>query len=345
LFTTLFLFHEKKSEHLAMMSRIEGAFADVVDQAAPSDLFDEFWSALVTMRAKREFRNDRFDEAERLQRHLVDIWRKRVAAREGKPLSNREVWGMHEGLGIALTELARTRCAKGERGGIDDLLESYECLIRLPQKGAAAVTAICLSEVYLHPPPFYSPDDAERWAKAALNLAASDRMMRGQAHLRLAQIAFEQGEVVWERVGRPREFHPEVEEILQRALRHCTDAFEALPKDDYSKLLQVLTVSAHLHVNLQDFNAAFRDYNEAIRLAEHLGRPLAASTARAFAARMMRLLGRKEDALSYIDSAISTARAAPDASPEYVERLQRFRKAVEGQSDTGATEGADDVSE
>jgi tetratricopeptide (TPR) repeat protein len=281
----------RRAEWARLVDEIVPDFVDA-DTGGPLPGREDQWSLVTEYRVRLAEEARQWEEAERLQRTCVEWDRPRMRPEHSNSVRTLAA-SLHE-LGEIQREMGSAQCVKAYR-------ESFDLAMSISDRSGAAAGALNLGNAYKDLRKIRNLDEAERWYRKSLELAADeDSMTRAGGLGQLAAVAYERFKEARDR-KRPA---PEILGYLNEALRRYHEALEMTPPDAIAQLAVFRNQLGNIYLNAGQIDRALHHWRESIRLDEAQGNLYGAAQTRFNVAVALARAGRFADARQYAEAAL-----------------------------------------
>jgi tetratricopeptide (TPR) repeat protein len=303
---------------------VEEIVPDFVGPAAdgPLPARGDYWSLVTQYRVRLAREAREWEKAQRLQRVCVKWDRERASAALAilsEKLDDSQRNAIRT-LAAAVHELGEIQRELGQPTCVESYRESYELLLRIGDRPAAATAAYHLGTAYRHLAEIRDLAKAENWYERGLGLHSG-----GDAHGR-AKCLGELGGVAYARFGDAREAGKPAAELakhLQRALHLCSQALKLTPAGAIADLARAHSHLGIIYANAGDLDQALAHYRQSIRYDESAGDLYGAAQTQLSVARALAQRGRFPDAKEYALAALRNFQTYGEgAKDEVLETLE-----------------------
>ncbi len=317
----------RQVEWRRLVKEIVPEFIDPETEGPLPDRSDE-WSFVNGYRVRLAREARRWNEAERLQQAHVDWERQRSAPILGLPrasLDSSQRNTVHH-LAVSLLLMGVLRRKADREGFVEAFKESLHLEESIGNRTGAAVCALNLAHAYKDRATPRGLRQAERWYRRSLELRDErDRMGRSACLSGLGGVAFARFR---ESCGRKCSN----EETLRRqreAESFYLQALEQTPADAVVDLGVTHGQLANIYSTLGETGNSMEHYRDAIRCLEKQGNEYDASQIRFNIAFFLDIIGRSQDALEYVRTALAGFERYGDSAADMIQKSRQLIETIQ----------------
>jgi tetratricopeptide (TPR) repeat protein len=331
----------RMSEWVALVEEILPCFIDPTT-GNPLPGLEEYWDTITGLRARTAMATRSFDEAERLQRLLIEHERKGAAVALARP---RDKLGAVErsnirGLADRLNQLGNVLLARRNPECLAVFQEDYDLSTRLNDPALAATSAFNLGHGFLLFGHQRDLKQAEAWYRRSFGLRRPhDWLGRAKCLNQLGMVAlelFRDGKGA----GKPNE---ELLKLLNQAASYHNQALSILPRRPIPDVAIAHGQLGNIFIEAGDVTSALRHWQNAIRAFEWAQDFHAAGETRRNIALGLARSGRFDDALVYARAALESYRTYGEHAAEEGNEVCELIASIKREAKLAAAPSADGV--
>jgi tetratricopeptide (TPR) repeat protein len=331
-------YHTSRNAEWAQL--VEELVPDLVDPATDGPLpgREKEWSHFTSYRVDVTRTARHWPEAERLQRFVVEWWRKQAAVALNLPLKalDADQRDRIRSLAVGAHDLGQIQREQSDPACITSYEEAIDLFRRIGCRTDEAGVAYNLAHSYKDLPSLRNLDEAERWYQRSLDMCDEDqRDLRAKCLGGLGNVALEHFQEA-EAARRPKE---ELERFLNQALSRHLEAFKLLPDDTVRGLALTHQGFGTIYGAAGDIPRARKHYGEAIRYLEQIDDLHEAARTRRNLATDLANNGRLEDARLYWQAALQNLERYGEGAAPLRQDIQRLLAQLEHMLAGGGGEG------
>ncbi|MCP4607862.1 MAG: tetratricopeptide repeat protein [Planctomycetes bacterium] len=312
----------RESELFVLNAEIKPYFVDL-ETDGPLLGREKGWGVVTESRVLNAIRARHWNEAERLQRLLVDSARQHIKLdnlvniKEIPP----EAWLAFQHLAAWLDELGRIQRFRGAPGCVASYKEAFEICMKNKDKAGAAIAAFNLGHAYEDIPSILDLSQSEQWYYQSLNLR-DEQDKDGRA------VCFGQlGHVSYYRFNKTLKAGGSEKDLLRHlnmAIKFYHQDLKLLPTYAIKDLAVVHHMLGMLYGEAGNLDKAMEHYRLSIRYREKEGDIYFAGKTRKCVAIDLFKVGRLEDALEYAQAALRNFESFGDRAADDIKDCQQL---------------------
>jgi tetratricopeptide (TPR) repeat protein len=308
---------------------VEEIVPDFVDPATDGPLpgREDEWRPVTEYRVRLAREGREWEKAERLQRASVEWSRKRASAALAIPPGGLgdDQRNTIRTLAVSIHDLGQVQRELGQTVCVESYRESYELLLRIGDRPAAAAAAYNLGTAYETLAGIRDLAEAEGWYQRSFELCSEGDLL-GQAKC-LGQL----GSVAYARFRDAREAGKpaELDKHLQRALNLYNQALKLTPENAINYLAVVHGQLGNIYGDAGDLDQALAHYRQSIRYKESAGDLYGAAQIQYNVAVTLKRRGRFPDAKEYALAALRNFQTYGEAAKDEVLKTRKLIEQID----------------
>jgi tetratricopeptide (TPR) repeat protein len=324
------ILYDATGRRAAWRRLVDDVVPDFVDPATGGPLAgrQEQWTFVINYRVLLAKDERNWAEAERLQRMCVDWCRQHAQPAlavnpDGRDAIQRNII---RSLAMSLHELAEIQSEQGSSSSAATYKEALDVARAISDPAAQSFVALGLGNAFLNIDSLRNLDEAERWYRQSLAVAAAgDELTRGRILGQLGRVAYERFNDA--RVGkRPLK---ELARLLTESARLYEQALATIPQTAVIDRAATHNQLGNIYQNVGDVERALHHYRQCIRYGEEVGDAFGTGLTRYNVAVALLEAGRHSDARAYAEAALANFQIFGDRAASEIDHAQRLVSTID----------------